>query len=217
MSSQIEVFVGPMFSGKSRDLITCLKRYAVAGNSIALCKPWLDTRTKREVRTRDGISIPAYVARSSIDLIKWSEGKRRSSPGDVVIGIDEAQFFDGRLPDVLGYISGELGIGTVVAGLPRDFRGEPFGPMPEVMAMAHILHALTAICTHQGRNGKTCGGVATETYRSIDGRPCSYTDPVVVVGDKKEGYEARCLKHHFVRNRPKIVFDLVSNAGNRSD
>jgi len=208
MAKPIEVFVGPMFSGKSRDLITCLRRYEVAGNSIALCKPRLDTRTQGEVRTRDGIRTPAYVATSSTDLVKWSEKLRAASPKDQVIGIDEAQFFDPRFPDALKYISGQLGIGIVVAGLPRDFRGEPFGPMPEVMAMAHVLHALTAICTYQ-RSGKVCGGVATETYRSINGRPCSYTDPIVLVGDKKEGYEARCLEHHFVRNRPKIVFDRV--------
>ena len=102
---------------------------------------------------------------------------------------------------MIKYLACDLDIRVIVAGLQRDFRGEPFGSMPIILLMAQNLHPFTAVCTFE-KNGQICGQPATETYRQIGGQPADYNDPVILVGDKEEGYEARCVEHHFVPGAP---------------
>ena len=113
--------------------------------------------------------------------------KTRSST--TVVGIDEAQFFDQRVAQVAAVLA-DQGVRVIVAGLDTDFRGEPFGPLPVIMAQAERVDKLHAICM-------VCGKAASRTQRLINGRPARYDDPVVVVG-ASEMYEARCRLHHIV-------------------
>ena len=106
-----------------------------------------------------------------------------------VVGIDEAQFFDKEISDVAQRLA-DRGIRVIVAGLDLDFRGEPFGPIPDLMAKAEEVAKLHAICM-------VCGNEASRTQRLIDGRPAHYNDPIVIVG-ASEMYEARCREHHEV-------------------
>jgi thymidine kinase len=106
-----------------------------------------------------------------------------------VVGIDEAQFFDDGIINLTGHLA-ERGIRVLVAGLDQDFRGEPFGPMPALMAKAEHVDKIQAICM-------VCGDPASRTQRLVNGKPARYDDPVVIVG-ASEMYEARCRKHHEV-------------------
>jgi len=106
-----------------------------------------------------------------------------------VIGIDEAQFFDDELVEIVQSLA-DRGVRVIVAGLDTDFRGEPFGPMPVLMAKAERVEKLNAICM-------VCGGEASRTQRLVNGKPARYDDPVVIVG-AAELYEARCRRHHVV-------------------
>lgn len=90
----------------------------------------------------------------------------------------------------------DRGIRVIAAGLDLDFKGEPFGPMPELLARAEFVTKLSAVCT-------VCGCAATRTQRLIDGKPADFNDPIIKVG-AKENYEARCRKHHIVPNKPKF-------------
>jgi len=105
------------------------------------------------------------------------------------VAIDEGQFFDEGLVDLCERLANE-GIWVIVAGLDMDFRGEPFGPMPQLMARAERVDKLQAICV-------VCGGPASHTQRLIDGRPAAYDDPVILVG-ASEVYQARCRGCHVV-------------------
>jgi thymidine kinase len=105
------------------------------------------------------------------------------------VGIDEAQFFDADIIPLAQELA-ERGIRVIIAGLDTDFRGEPFGPMPVLMAKADVLDKLHAICM-------VCGGMASRSQRLVDGKPARYHDPVIIVG-ASEMYEARCRAHHEV-------------------
>lgn len=113
----------------------------------------------------------------------------RLKSGTTVVGVDEAQFFDEEILRVVQELA-DQGLRVIVAGLDTDFRGEPFGMMPAIMAQAERVDKLHAICM-------VCGDLASRTQRLIDGRPARYDDPVVVVG-ASELYEARCREHHQV-------------------
>ena len=114
-------------------------------------------------------------------------------PDTTVVAIDEAQFFDSGMIDLCKRLAGR-GVRVIVAGLDTDFRGEPFGPMPLIMAEAEMVDKLQAICV-------VCGAPASRTQRMIDGQPASYDDPIIMVG-AKENYEARCRHCHEVPGAP---------------
>lgn len=182
---KIEVITGCMFSGKSEELIRRLKRAKIAKQKVKVFKPSIDTRYSIvEVVSHAGDKIEAIPIASSKDILNQIDKDTD------VVGIDEAQFFDNEIIDVLRKLSKE-GIRVVVAGLDMDFRGEPFGPMPFIMAIADEVLKLHAICT-------VCGEDATMTQRLINGEPASYNDPVVMIG-ASETYEARCKLHHYVK------------------
>ncbi len=209
MVQKIETLIGPMNSGKSDELIRRLTREQIARNEIIVFKPKLDTRTENYVSSRSGKNLPAFPVESSMQLFllfqqALQEFQKYHPKARIVIGIDEAQFFDHQLPEVLYDITHQFNCKVVVSGLSRDFRGEPFGPMPQILAMSQEIESFAALCTYIDPETKDqCNAEAYETYRSLNGEPCDYTDPIIVIGNITEGYEARCPNHHFVKNHPK--------------
>jgi thymidine kinase len=184
MPGGIEVITGSMFSGKTDELIRRLRRARIARQKIQVFKPSLDTRfAEGKVTSHAGTEFdatPVERAARIRDLI---------DDGTTVVGIDEAQFFDAEVIGVAKALA-QRGLRVLVAGLDTDFRGEPFGPMPDLLAEAEHVDKLHAICM-------VCGGDASRTQRLIDGKPARYDEPVVVVG-ASELYEARCRIHHEV-------------------
>ncbi len=184
LSGGVEVITGPMFSGKSDELIRRLRRARIARQKIRVFKPSIDTRyAEGKVTSHAGTEFEATPVDRASAILELVE------PDTTVVGIDEAQFFDADILRVVQELAGR-GVRVIVAGLDTDFRGEPFGAMPILMAQAERVDKLYAICM-------VCGDAATRTQRLINGRPAHYEDPVVVVG-ASELYEARCRRHHQV-------------------
>lgn len=183
----IEVICGSMFSGKSEELIRRVKRAEIARQRVQVFKPAIDTRYgKKEVVSHDGNKISAYIVEKASDIFKML------LPDVQVIAIDEAQFFDEDIIEVCQTLA-DNGKRVIVAGLDQDFRGEPFGPMPKLLAVAEKVDKLQAICM-------VCGGPASRTQRLINGEPAYYDDPTILIG-AEDVYEARCREHHIVRRR----------------
>lgn len=181
---KIEVIAGCMFSGKSEELIRRLKRAQIAKLQVQVFKPTIDTRySSIEVVSHTGEKIKAEAVSNSKEILN------KISDGVNVIGIDEAQFYDMEIINVVRGIS-RKGVRVILAGLDMDFKGEPFGPMGNLLAIADEVTKLHAICM-------VCGEDATMTQRLINGKPAKYTDPVVMIG-ASESYEARCKLHHYV-------------------
>ncbi len=147
-------------------------------------KPVIDDRYSVEkVKSHAGSEFDALPISSAGEIVS------RIRPNTTVVAIDEAQFFDEDIISIVQQLANN-GLRVIVAGLDTDFRGEPFGPMPVLMAQAERVDKLHAICM-------VCGESASRTQRLIDGKPARYNDPVVVVG-AAELYEARCRSHHEV-------------------
>ena len=181
---RVEVITGSMFSGKSEELIRRLRRAEIAHQKIQVFKPAVDTRfSESKVTSHAGTQFEATPIPSSQDLLSALD------KDTTVVAIDEAQFFDQDLSEVVQELANS-GLRVLVAGLDTDFRGEPFGPMPTLMAQAERVDKVNAICI-------VCGDAASRTQRLIDGSPAKYDDPIVVVG-ASELYEARCRQHHEV-------------------
>ena len=192
----IEIICGCMFSGKSHELIRRVRREPFAGKKVQVFKPSVDNRRGGDsVNTYNKESYPAIGVSSSLDIP--SLVKKDTS----IVAIDEAQFFDQDLPEVCCYLANQ-GKRVIVAGLDSNFRGEPFGPMAELIIEADRVDKLVAYCTK-------CGGPASRTQRMriIDGErvPADYYDPVVLVGE--EEYEPRCRHCHEVPNKPEKSFE----------
>lgn len=180
----IEVVCGSMFSGKTDELIRRLVRATIAKQKVQVFKPAIDVRYAVEkVASHTGSTFNA------IPVQKAAEIRDRIEKDTTVVGLDEVQFFDPEITIVAQELS-ERGIRVIAAGLDMDFRGEPFGSMPELMAKAEEVLKLHAICM-------VCGGDASRTQRLVNGKPARYDEPVVIVG-ASELYEARCRQHHEV-------------------
>ncbi|HLB46665.1 MAG TPA: thymidine kinase [Anaerolineales bacterium] len=183
-TGSIEVITGSMFSGKTDELIRRLRRARIAKQKIQVFKPVIDNRYAVEkVTSHAGNEFDAIPVANANGISMLVE------PDATVVAVDEAQFFDWRIADVCQSLASR-GVRVIAAGLDMDFRGEPFGPMPLLMAQAEKVDKLQAICV-------VCGMPASRTQRLIDGRPANYNDPVVQVGGS-EAYEARCREHHEV-------------------
>ena len=177
----LEVVCGPMFSGKSEELIRRLRRAEIAGQRVLIVKPKIDNRYD--------------IATSSAMPARRCAPSRSESPADIpglvegydVIGVDEVQFF---APEIVLILDGlvEKGMRVLCSGLDQDFRGSPFGPMPELLCRAELVDKLQAVC-HR------CGGPATMTQRLVDGFPAPADGATIVVG-ALEQYEARCRSCH---------------------
>lgn len=192
----IEVICGSMFSGKSEELIRRIRRSQFAKQKIAVFKPEIDDRFSEEaVVSHNGTTVIANPIASSNHIEQFVTDDYD------VIAIDEAQFFDEGIVDVVMELANR-GFRVIVAGLDQDFRGEPFGPMPRLMAVAEHVTKLQAVCT-------VCGSPSSRTQRLINGTPAGYDDPIILVG-ASEAYEARCRKHHEV---PKGVTAVATVKG----
>ncbi len=187
----IEVITGCMFSGKSEELIRRVRRAKIARQKVQVFKSSLDTRyDEAKVVSHSGAKVEAISVDHPEEIIAKIDNDTQ------VVAIDEAQFFSEKIVDVIEFLA-DRGIRVIVAGLDLDFRGEPFGPMPALLARAEKVDKLTAICM-------VCGEEATRTQRIIDGKPASYYDPIVMIG-AQEKYEARCRRHHIVPDKPNII------------
>ncbi|MGE5603621.1 MAG: thymidine kinase [Nitrososphaerales archaeon] len=184
----IEIICGSMFSGKTEELIRRVRRAEIAKQHVQVFKPKLDDRyDAMRVASHDGGQYVAEVIEDPREVLE------KLRPDTTVVGIDEAQFFDWSVADVARVLA-DRGLRVIITGLDLDFRGEPFGPMPLLMAEAEMVDKLHAICVQ-------CGAAASRTQRLINGEPARYTDPVILVG-ASEVYEARCREHHEVPGRP---------------
>jgi thymidine kinase len=180
----LEAIVGCMSCGKSEELIRRIKRAVIAKQSVIVFKPSLDSRTdEATIASRDGKQCAAVA------IDKPSEVLERLNGGHQVVGFDEAQFFGPELVPVINQLL-ERGTRVIVSGLDTDFRGEPFGIVPQVLALADSVTKLTAVCMR-------CGGQATRSQRLICGQPAPYDAPTIQVGGD-EAYEARCRDCHVV-------------------
>lgn len=186
---ELVVFCGPMFSGKSNQLIRELKRAPHARYKVVAFKPEVDNRRgANTINSEDGGSFPATPVKHSSEISDLV-----TSDVDIV-GIDEAQFLDVGIIDVCLELVAR-GKKVIVAGLDKNFKGEPFGPMALLKQEAEEVQTFQAYC-HK------CGNPASFTQRIVNGKPADYSDPIVVVG-ATELYEARCRKHHEVPGKPK--------------
>ncbi len=184
----IEIICGSMFSGKTEELIRRVRRAEIARQRVQVFKPRIDNRYDlMRVASHDGGHYTAEV------IERASEVLEKLNPETTVVAIDEAQFFDWSVADVARLLA-DRGLRVIITGLDLDFRGEPFGPMPLLMAEAEMVDKLHAICIQ-------CGAAASRTQRLINGQPARYTDPIILVG-ASEVYEARCREHHEVPGRP---------------
>jgi thymidine kinase len=193
----IELVVGPMFSGKSEELIRRVTRALIARQKVQVFKPAIDDRY-------ESTALASHAGRSLEAIaVDDTAGIRGILEDDVqVVAVDEGQFFDAALVPLALELA-DAGKRVIVAGLDLDFRGEPFGPMPDLLAQAEVVEKLTAICS--------CGRAATRTQRLIGGHPAHYDDPVILVG-AAERYEPRCRAHHVVLReaRDTPLFDVMS-------
>jgi thymidine kinase len=173
----LEVVCGPMFCGKSEELIRRLRRAAIARLAVVCVKPSIDVRHSTDhVVSHAGSRLGARAIGDPRDLLELR--------GEAdVIGVDETQFFDQSIVAVCEDLA-ESGISVICAGLDRDYRGLPFGPMAELLCRADKVTKLQAVCVR-------CGGDATLSQRLVNGEPAPFDDATVVVGGA-ERYEARC-------------------------
>lgn len=189
----IEVISGGMYAGKTEELLRRVRRIEYAKKSVLVFKPTIDNRySDTEVVSHDNGRY------QSININKASEIMKYVDPLPYAIAVDEVQFLDHSIIDVAEDLANK-GVRVILAGLDRDFRGEPFGVMPELLARAEEVTKLRAIC-------QVCGAPATRTQRIINGKPAKYNDPVVLVG-AKEQYEPRCRHCHVVEGKPQHNYD----------
>ncbi|HER24299.1 MAG TPA: thymidine kinase [Candidatus Atribacteria bacterium] len=180
----IEVICGSMFSGKSEELIRRVRRVQIAKKKIQIFKPTIDNRyAVQYIYSHNGTKVEA------INISEPKEILERIEQDTEVIAIDEAQFYKDDIVSVCQKLA-DQGKRVIIAGLDQDFRGEPFGPIPKLLAIAEYIDKLQAICM-------VCGNTASRTQRLVNGQPAKYSDPIILIG-AKERYEARCRKCHTV-------------------
>jgi thymidine kinase len=197
----IEVVSGVMFSGKSEELLRRVRRAVIARRRVQVFKSHLDDRYGgvHRIGTHDGKELEAVPVNRSAQIARAIQPETR------VVAIDEAQFLDNGVIQVANALA-DRGVRVIVAGTDMDFRGEPFGPMPHLLAIAERIDKLHAICVK-------CGDLATRNQRLIHGRPAPAEGPTIQIGGA-ESYEARCRACHEVptRDRSQTEF-LYGEAG----
>jgi thymidine kinase len=192
----IEVIAGVMFSGKSEELLRRVRRATIAKRRVQVFKSHLDQRYAGvfKVSSHDGRTTEAVPVDTAAQIAE------RVRADAQVVAIDEAQFLDAGIVPLATDLA-RRGVRVIVAGTDTDFRGEPFGSMPELMAVAEIVDKLHAICVR-------CGNPASRNQRLIDGRPAPYSSPTIMVGGE-DTYEARCRSCHEVPRRDEEQGDLL--------
>lgn len=187
-SGRVEVICGSMFCGKTEELIRRVRRAMIARQKVQVYKPSIDDRFGVErVTSHTGQTVEAQPIQSPSEIYDTL------AADTTVVALDEAQFFAPDITEVVEALA-QRGIRVIVAGLDMDFRGAPFGVMPELMSRAEEVTKLHAICV-------VCGEDASRTQRIVNGEPARYSDPIILVG-ASERYEARCRTHHVVPGAP---------------
>ncbi|GGB12297.1 thymidine kinase [Macrococcus hajekii] len=181
----IECIAGSMFSGKSEELIRRIRRGLYAKQKVVVFKPQIDNRySNNEVVSHTGSKVEAFNVKDSSEIMEHVDD-------DVnIVAIDEVQFFDRGVVQVATELANR-GYRVIVAGLDMDFKGVPFDPVPELMAISEHVTKLQAVCA-------VCGAPSSRTQRLIDGQPARIDDPLILIG-ANESYEPRCREHHIVR------------------
>lgn len=180
----IEAITGSMYAGKTEELLRRIKRIEYAKKNIMVFKPAIDNRySNDEVVSHNNVRAKSIIVGNAKEIYDFVHVL------PYAVAIDEVQFFDEEIIELCEYLANR-GVRVIVAGLDRDFRGEPFGVMPKLLARAEYVTKLNAIC-------QVCGAPATRTQRLINGKPAHYNDPIILVG-AKEQYEARCRHCHVV-------------------
>jgi len=191
IAGRLEIICGPMFSGKSEELIRRLRRAIIAKQRVMTFKHALDNRFSFDcVASHAGDKIDAQAIDTPERILQFVQ-----KGGADVIGIDEVQFF----PNSIVYVIDELinsGKRVIAAGLDLDFRGIPFGPMPTLLTIADDVMKLKAICS-------VCGKDAAFSQRLIDGKPAKYNDPIILIG-AQESYQARCRTCYEIDQLPPV-------------
>ena len=192
----IEVICGVMFSGKSEELIRRVRRAIIARRTVQVFKSHLDERYAGiyHISSHDGRSVEA------VPIDTPEQIARQLASDTQVVAIDEAQFLGPSIVSLATSLANE-GIRVIIAGTDTDFRGEPFGAMPELLAVAEVVDKLHAICVK-------CGNPASRNQRLISGRPARYDSPTIMVGST-EAYEARCRACHAVPTKDEEQLTLV--------
>ena len=184
----IEVICGCMFAGKTEELIRRINVLSYARKNILVFKPKIDDRySTTEIASHAGSKVPCIVISEAKEILN------HVNYDTDVVAIDEVQFFDEDVVDICEYLA-DSALRVMVAGLDKDFRGEPFGVLPDLLTRAEFVTKLTAVCAK-------CGAPATRTQRIINGKPASFNDPIVLVG-AKEAYEPRCRHCHEIVEKP---------------
>ncbi len=187
----LEVICGPMFSGKSEELMRRLRRAKIAKQRVAVFKHALDDRrTKEHIVSHDGNTLNAHATDQAQSI-----ALNVQEHGIDIIGIDEVQFF---ADDIIAVICNLVNAGkrVIVAGLDLNFRGMPFGAMPTLLAIADMVTKLRAICS-------SCGSDAHFTQRLVNNKPAKYDDPVILVG-AQETYDAHCRSCFTIDKMPSF-------------
>ena len=191
----IEVISGPMFAGKTEELLRRIKRLEYAKANIVVFKPAMDDRyAEGEVVSHNHNRTQSFNIHEASDIFKVVTKQTD------VVAIDEIQFLDESVLDIISYLA-DQGKRIIVSGLDTDFRAEPFSFMPKLLAKAEFVTKLTAVCVQ-------CGAPATRTQRIVNGKPAKYYDPIVLIG-ASESYEARCRHCHKVYRKPKTLFESL--------
>ncbi|MEJ5306347.1 MAG: thymidine kinase [Ignavibacteria bacterium] len=173
----IEVIAGCMFSGKTEELIRRLRRAMIAKQKVIVFKPKIDNRySEREIVSHSEQSLPSEIVEDASEILELAKDAQ-------VVGIDEAQFFKMNIVDVVNKLADE-GKRVIIAGLDQDYRGQPFEPMPQLLAIAEYITKTQAICV-------VCGNPANRTQRKTPSK-----DRVIV--GASDIYEARCRKCHTI-------------------
>lgn len=178
---RLEIVAGVMFSGKSEELIRRIRRAVIAKKRVKVFKSHLDERYQGlfRVASHTGVTLEAAPIDRSDEILRLT-----GNPADVdVVAVDEVQFLDAGIVEVATHLS-EHGVRVILAGTDTDFRGEPFGMMGHLMAIAEDVTKLQAICV-------ICGDLACRNQRLVNGRPAQWDSPIVMVGGA-DSYEARC-------------------------
>lgn len=190
MTEKLKGIAGSMFAGKTELLLQDISRAEYANKTVQVFKPLIDDRWNsiESIKSHSGKNHIATAINSPSEILD------HLSPETQVVAIDEIQFFDDSIIEVIQILL-ELDIKVIFAGLAQDFRGEPFGPMPTLLALSDEIVRPTAVC-------EVCGDDASRTQRLINGEPANYSDPIVLIGASQE-YQARCPNHHLVPGKPK--------------
>jgi thymidine kinase len=192
----VEVVAGVMFSGKSEELMRRVRRAIIARKNVQVFKSYLDDRYGgiQAVSSHDGRRVEAVPVQASVELME------RVRPDAQVVAVDEVQFLDDGIVAVANALA-DRGVRVILAGTDMDFRGQPFGPMGHLLAIAETIDKLSAICVR-------CGEPATRNQRLIDGRPAPAEGPTIQIGGT-ESYEARCRTCHEVPSEARKQTSLL--------